>query len=172
MQDAFKEKFSGWRKTLRDSALGPLRVAEEIMAASVDWDPDANDGKSYSAALETALGDGKGSRYFRVRAAAVAAMGGMKSAKLFDHLAAVWLYNKARDEKLAKAILICGQAYNENHSVPLTVPQVKRATRELFGWKTRVATSGHCASCAAKDVEIQRLEEELRNGVKRVQTVA
>ena len=158
--EGFKGKFRAWRKTLRDASLGPLLVADEVVAYAEQWDSEKNNGMSYSAALEEALGDGKGVRYFRIRSAAVKAMGGMKSAKLFDHLAAVWLYNKARGEKLNEAILLCGFAYNENHSVPLTAAQVRRATRDIFGWKkTRVHTA--CTSCEAKDAEIQRLEEEL-----------
>lgn len=158
---------------LRDASLGPLLIAEAVVRRAEDWDPREADGVSFSAALERSLGDGKGMRFFQTRAAAVRVLAPLKAVKLFDHCAAVWLVTKsakAPDGKLPDAVKLCATAYNHNHQCPLTVAQVRRATRDVFGYRVRARVAEACASCLTKEQEIESLKSELADVVQAERT--
>ena len=164
MHERHKVKVSKWKEALKDAAVGPLIVAPEVVEMAADWDPKENDDWSFSKTLEWALGDGKNFRFFQLRNAAVAAMGGMRDARMFDHQAAVWITGKAQNGKLTEALRVCGAAYNCNHKVPLTTSQVKRACRELLGArpKTRIdATALLLAEIERLKTEIAMRDEEI-----------
>jgi len=152
-----KARMTKWKEALKDAAVGPLIVAPEIVEASLEWDPKKNDGRSFSGALEDALGAGKNLRFFKLRALAVKAIGGMRDARMFEHHAAVWLIGKASDGALTAAVKECAIAYNQNHSVPLMAGQVRRVCADLLGVRPRTRISDSAALLA----EIARLKAEL-----------
>lgn len=158
----FTSHFTKWKTQLRDAALGPLLVAEEVVKFREEWDPKENDNRTYSCALEDVLGDGKNLRFFGVRAQASAALAPFRAARMFEHSAAVWLFNTSvkKEGVLGEAVKMCAVAYNQNHKCPLTAPQVIRATRDLFGFKIKTRIH-HCVGCVTKEAEIGRLTAEL-----------
>jgi hypothetical protein len=131
--------FANWKTAMRNSATGPLTIACEVVENENKWDPKHKDtgGLSYTAALERALGDGHGLRFFRSRANAVNALGGMRNAVMFHHAAAVWLTGKLRAEKLEQAITILATTFNQRHQCPMMTSTVVRVTRDLCGYRPR-----------------------------------
>jgi hypothetical protein len=158
----FETLFASWRKQLKDGALGPLLIAQDVVAASEDWDPKEHDGLTYSGALRRALGEGRDMGFFRSRSQAVKMLGGMRVAHMLDHQAAVWLTRKAQDSKLSLAIREAADAYNRNHRCPLTKKQVITATRSVFGVRVKTRVHEGCALCDSKDKMIEELSVKLR----------
>lgn len=153
----FKEHFDKWRLALKDSAVGPLLIAEDVMKHEAAWIPKENGGRSYSGALEDVLGDGKGRRFFNIRALAAKALAPFRAARMFEHTAAVWLTAKATNGALEEAVKRCAIAFNHNHQCPLTTPQVFRVTKEVLGYRPKQ----RIASYIDKDLEIERLKQML-----------
>jgi hypothetical protein len=157
MNKEFRECFTKWRKSMKDGSLGPLLIAEDVVAQAKHWEPKENDGRSYSGALEDILGDGKGIRFFQIRAGAVVALKVHRAQHLFHHEAAVWLTAKAQEKKLEACVKEAAVAYNQNHRVPLTRAQVHRACREVLGFRPRTRVD----SGVDKDLIIEKLQNLL-----------
>lgn len=149
-----------WREAMRDTATGPLRIAGEVRAKSLEWDPAQHDGLSFSNALTMALGAGHDQSFFLRRANAVDMLGGFRVARMFDHEAAKWLTGKAQNEKLAACVKLCASEFNRKHECPLPVSTVRRVTGQLLGLrpKTRIH---HCAECVAKARALEELQAEV-----------
>ena len=154
--------FANWKTAMRNSATGPLTIACEVVENESQWDPKHEDtgGLSYTAALERALGDGHGLRFFRSRANAVKALGGMRNAVMFHHNAAVWLTGKLRDEKLEQALAILGTTFNQRHQCPMMTSTVVRVTRDLCGYRPRTRIVSESEEVARLRQRIAELEVE------------
>ena len=150
------EDFARWKEALRNGATGPLRIAQEVVAANDKWDAEKHNGTSFTSELRRALGRGRGLPFFHVRALAVDALGGLRDACMFEHNAAVWLAKAASNGKLAEAKRLSAIAFNRNLRSPLTFAQVERATRGLLG-RTKVRVHTDCVGCVARDKELAEL---------------
>lgn len=159
-QEDIVSKIKNWQKVLRDSATGPLMIAQEVVAGEESWDMKANKGVSYSSALERALGKGRDLSFFRRRAYAVNRLGGMRNARMFHHQAAVWFHSKVPREKTEMALKICADQFNRNHSCPLAQNTLFRILGQVCGIppKTRIH---HCVSCEEKDKQLAELQAKV-----------
>jgi hypothetical protein len=123
-----------FRKAMSDSATGPLRVAEEVMAIANEWDryADEADGLSCTAWLSKNIGKGCGLAFFKRRFDSVEALG-EDVRRWMHHDAAVWVAQRvpAPQRKMVKEALY--DAHCLANRTILTPEQTKLAVRKIIG---------------------------------------
>lgn len=150
-----------WATALRDGNVGPLRVAEEIVAVADAWDARGYRQQAKGLAATTWLREnvdgGKNLAYYRVRAEAVRLLGRVVLNNV-HHQVAVWLYRSVPKEKWEWCVGVLVRARKENVA-PLSLQQARLVLASVVAARGRVLQPA-CERC-------RELEELLRsNGIE------
>jgi len=145
--ESLADRAKRWSAAVKDRAVGPLVVAQEIVDVVDGWEryKAEADGMSATQWLKIIFGKhhGMGPAYWRRRASAVVALG-EASRRTIHHEVAVWVTHKLSGADLlkARAALIAGS--RTNGRLPLNPASAKPIIRDMFGWERRVTKCNRC----------------------------
>lgn len=155
------DKAASWKRDMQDAAVGPLRIARDVMRIVEHWDRwgEHTDHKRPGSWLVSIFGLGLDTKFWRRRAEAIASLDPNSNghvARTLSHQAAVYIHESIPEKEWANLLAECHRARKENGGLPIRASEVLTLYRRVFNRRPPRRRAG-CAKCAEKDAEIARL---------------
>lgn len=149
------------KKSLQNSAQGPLIVAPKVMALAEEWDKhsDSVEGATIDQWLRKIGGEGKGIHWYSRRAKAVSIIG-EHARRSWHHEAAVWACEKLSATALRK--LEYQLMVDRPNGPPKNRGETIAVARSLKLWRPARPLNRDCAKCNEMREKIREMEALLK----------